>query len=54
MLRKILGAKKEEAIEGWSKLHNKELRNLRSSPDISTVTESKRLRWAGYVARIGK
>jgi hypothetical protein len=39
---------------GWRKLHNEELRNLYSSPSIIRTIKSRRLRWAGHVARIGR
>jgi hypothetical protein len=38
---------------GWRKLHNEELHNLYSSPSIIRIIKSKRLRWAGHVARMG-
>ena len=38
----------------WSKLHNEELNDLNSSPDIFWVSDSRRMRWAGHVARSGK
>jgi hypothetical protein len=37
----------------WRKLHNEELHNLYSSPNIIRVIESRRIRWAGHVARMG-
>jgi hypothetical protein len=40
--------------EEWRKLHNEELHNLHSSPDIIRQVKSKRTRWAGYVARTGE
>jgi hypothetical protein len=39
---------------GWRKLHNWELHNLYSSPNIIIIIKSRRMRWAGNVARIGK
>jgi hypothetical protein len=51
VLRRIFGPKKDE--DGWRrKLHNDEFHSLYSSPNINKVTKSKRLRWAGYVARM--
>jgi hypothetical protein len=38
---------------GWRKLHNEELHNLYSSPSIIRMIESRRMRWAGHVARMG-
>jgi hypothetical protein len=39
---------------GGRELHNKELRNLYSSPYIIRLMKSRRMRWAGHVARMGK
>jgi hypothetical protein len=39
---------------GWRKLHNEELRDLYSWPRIIRIIKSKRMRWAGHVARIGE
>jgi hypothetical protein len=51
VLRKILGPKRE--VDGsWRKMHNNELHNLYSSPNIIRVIKVRRLRWAGHVARI--
>jgi hypothetical protein len=38
----------------WRKLHNEELRDLYSSPSIIRIIKSRRMRWAGHVARIGE
>jgi transcription termination factor 2 len=38
----------------WRKLHNEELRNLYSSPNIIRMIKSRRMRWAGHVARMGE
>jgi hypothetical protein len=54
MLRKIFGPKKTEVTGVWRKLHNEELHNLYSSPSIIRILKSKRMRWAGHVARIGE
>jgi hypothetical protein len=48
MLRRIFGSKRDEVTGGWRKLHNEELHNLYSSP------KSRRMRWAGHVARMGE
>jgi hypothetical protein len=52
MLRKIFGPEGEED-GSWRKLHNDELHNLYSSPNIVRMTKS-RMRWAGHVARMGE
>jgi hypothetical protein len=52
-LRKIFGPKREED-GSWRKLHNDELHSLYSSPNIIRVIKSRRLRWAGHVARMGE
>jgi hypothetical protein len=52
VLRRIFGPKKDEVTGEWRKLHNEELYNLYSSPDISMQVKSRRLRWAGHVARM--
>jgi hypothetical protein len=51
MLRKIFGPKMEED-GSWRKLHNDELHNLYSSLNIVMVIKSRRMRWAGHVARM--
>jgi hypothetical protein len=53
-LRIMFGPKKDEVTGDWRKLHNKELHNLHSSPSVIRVTKSRRMRWAGHVARIGR
>jgi hypothetical protein len=54
VLRRIFGAKRDRVTGGWRKLHNEELHNLYSSPSISRIIKSKRMRWAGHVARMGE
>jgi hypothetical protein len=53
VLRKIFGHKREED-GSWRKLHNDELHDLYSSPNIVRVIKSRRMRWTGHVARMGK
>jgi hypothetical protein len=51
---RIFGPKRNEVTGGWRKLHNEELLNLYSSPSIIRMIKSRRMRWAGYVARMGE
>jgi hypothetical protein len=52
LLRRIFGPKRDEVTGGWRKLHNEELHNLYSSPSIIRMMKSRRMRWAGYIARM--
>jgi hypothetical protein len=54
VLRRIFGPKRDEVTGEWRKLHNEELHNLHSSPDIIRQVKSRRMRWAGHVARMGE
>jgi hypothetical protein len=54
VLRGIFGPKGDEVTGEWRKLHNGELHNLYSSPDIIRQIKSRRMRWAGHVARMGE
>jgi len=54
LLRRIFGPKRDEVTGEWRKLHNEELNNLYFSPNIVRVIKSRRMRWAGHVARMGK
>jgi hypothetical protein len=54
VLRRIFGLKRDEVTGEWRKLHNGELHNLYSSPDIIRQIKSRRTRWAGHVARMGE
>ncbi|KAJ4432327.1 hypothetical protein ANN_20946 [Periplaneta americana] len=54
ILRKIFGAKRDDVAGEWRKLHNTELHALYSSPDMIRNITSRRLRWAGHVARMGE
>jgi hypothetical protein len=53
-LRRIFGPKGDEITGEWRKLHSLELHNLYSSPDIIRQIITRRMRWAGHVARIGE
>jgi hypothetical protein len=54
VLRRIFGSKKEEVVEDWRRLRNEELHNLYAAGSIINVIKSRRLRWTGHIARIGK
>jgi hypothetical protein len=54
VVRKIFGPKRDEVTGEWRKLHNEELHNLYSSPNVITQIKSRRMRWAGHVARMGQ
>jgi hypothetical protein len=54
VLKRIFGPKRDEVRGEWRRLHNKELYALYFSLNIIRVIKSRRLRWAGYVARIKK
>ena len=52
VLRRIFGPRRDEVMEEWNRLHNEELNDLYSSPNIERVIKSRRMRWAGHVARM--
>jgi hypothetical protein len=54
MLKRIFGPKRDEVTGEWGKLHNVELHNLYSSPDIIRQIKSRRMRWVGHVAPMGE
>jgi hypothetical protein len=54
VLRRMFGQKKDEMVEGWRKLHDEELQNLYSSQNIIIIIKSRRMRWAGRLARKGR
>ena len=54
VLRRVFGPRSDEVMGDWRKLHNEELSNLYSLPNIVRVVKSRRMRWAGHVARMGE
>ena len=54
VLRRIFGPKRDEVTGEWRKLHNEELNDLYSLPNIVRVVKSRRMRWAGHVAGMGE
>ena len=54
VLRRIFGPRREEVTGEWRRLHNEELNDFYSSPNIVRVIKSRRMRWAGHVAYMGE
>jgi hypothetical protein len=54
VLGRMFGPKRDEATGAWRRLHNVELNDLYSSSNIFRVIKSRRMRWAGHVARMGE
>jgi hypothetical protein len=54
VLRRIFGPRRDEVTWEWRRLHNKELYDLYSSPNIIRVIKPRRLTWAGHLARMGE
>ena len=54
VLRRVFGRKRDEVTGEWRKLHNEELSDLYSLPNTDRVVKSRRMRWAGHVARMGE
>jgi transcription termination factor 2 len=52
VLRRVFGPKRDEVTGEWRKLHKEELNDLYSLPNIVRVLKSRRMRWAGHVARM--
>jgi len=54
VLKRIFGPRRDEVTGEWRRLHNEELNDLYSSPNIVQVIKSIGMRWAGHVARMGE
>jgi hypothetical protein len=54
VLRRIFGPKRDEVTGDWRKLHNEEFHALYCSPNIIRMFKSRRMRWVGHVARLGR
>ena len=54
VLRRVFGSKRDEVTGEWRKLHDEELSDLYCSPYIFRMIKSRRMRWAGHVARMGE
>jgi len=54
VLRRIFVTRRDEVTGEWRRMHNKELNDLYSSPNTVRVIKSRRMRWAGHVARMGE
>ena len=54
MLSRMFGPTRDEVTGEWRKLHSKELNDLYSSPNIMQAIKSRKIRWAGHVARMGE
>jgi hypothetical protein len=53
VLRRVFGPNRDEVTGEWRKLHNEELSDLYSLPNIVRVVKTRRMRWAGHVAHMG-
>jgi len=54
VLRRVFGPKRDEVTGEWKKIHNEELSDLYSLPNIVRVVKSRRMRWARHVGRMGE
>jgi hypothetical protein len=52
-LRRIFGAKRDDVTGEWRRLHNEEVKDPYSIQNITEVIKSRKMRWAGHVARMG-
>jgi len=52
VLRRIFGHRRDKVIGEWRRMHNEELNDLYTSPNIVRVIKSRRMRWAGHVTRM--
>jgi hypothetical protein len=54
VLRRIFGPRRDEVTGEWRKLHNEELHNFYSSPNIIRMIKSRRMRWAEHIGQMGE
>jgi hypothetical protein len=54
VLRRLLGPTRDEVTGDWRKLHIEELDNMYSSPNLIRMIKSRKMRWSGHVARMGR
>jgi hypothetical protein len=54
VFRRIFGPRRDEVTGEWRRMHNEELNDLYTSPNIARVVKSRRMRWAGHVARMSE
>jgi hypothetical protein len=54
VLKRVFGPRRDKVTGDWKKLHNEELNHLYSLPNIVRVMKTRRMKWAGLVARMGK
>jgi len=53
VFRRIFGPRRDEVTGEWRRLHNEELNDFYSAPNIVRVIKSRRMRWVGHVTRMG-
>jgi hypothetical protein len=53
VLRRIFGQKRDDVTGYWKKLHNEELHNFYSPPNMIRMIKLRRMRWAGHVVQVG-